>query len=233
MPDLMRAYPTATGVVEQAARDGERGQRVHTWLGRTSPRPGGGWRAGQQRASLPDATAADERLARRQARDWGRFTRNFVVQGSAAEWALCWLAAVRRDLAAVAASTTPEQRPDLVYFLHDEIMVHTPAELADPVAEIVRAGATEAGRLMFGEVGVEFAIELSIVRATPRRRRCSPIGRSRRSDPAAGGAPSARPKRAGTMARPGVCRCASRAGEVCFRVGFTHWGDPFRVTTVG
>ena len=165
MPELLRAYPMATGVVEQAARDGERGQRVHTWLGRTSPLPGEGWRAGQQRANLPDATAADERLARRQARDWGRFTRNFVVQGSAAEWALCWLAAVRRDLAAVAASTTADQRPDLVYFLHDEIMVHTPAELADPVAEIVRAGAAEAGRLMFGDVGVEFAIELSVVQS--------------------------------------------------------------------
>jgi DNA polymerase I len=85
------------------------------------------------------------------------------VQGSAAEWALCWLAAVRRDLTALAGSTTPDQRPDLVYFLHDEIMVHTPAELADPVAEIVRAGAVEAGRLMFGETGVEFAIELAVV----------------------------------------------------------------------
>jgi DNA polymerase I len=163
MPNLMRAYPAATGLVERAARDGERGQQVHTWLGRTSPPPGSGWHAGQQRANQPDAADADERRARREARDWGRFTRNFVVQGSAAEWALCWLAAVRRDLTALAGSTTPDQRPDLVYFLHDEIMVHTPAGLADPVAEIVRAGAAEAGRLMFGETGVEFAIELAVV----------------------------------------------------------------------
>jgi DNA polymerase-1 len=70
---------------------------------------------------------------------------------------------VGRGLTALAGSTTPDQRPDLVYFLHDEIMVHTPAELADPVAEIVRAGAVEAGRLMFGETGVEFAIELAVV----------------------------------------------------------------------
>ena len=116
MPNLMRAYPAATGLVERAARDGERGQRVHTWLGRTSPPPGEGWRAGQQRANLPDATAADERLARRQARDWGRFTRNFVVQGSAAEWALCWLAAVRRDLdrAGRVGDPGPAPRPGLL-----------------------------------------------------------------------------------------------------------------------
>ena len=163
MPNLMRAYPAATGLVERAARDGERGQQVHTWLGRTSPPPGPGWHAGQQRANQPDAVDADERRARREARDWGRFTRNFVVQGSAAEWALCWLAAVRRDLTVLAGSTTLDRRPDLVYFQHDEIMVHTPAELADPVAEIVRAGAAEAGRLMFGETGVEFAIELAVV----------------------------------------------------------------------
>ncbi len=162
MPNLMRAYPAATGLVESAARDGERGQQVHSWLGRTSPLPGARWWAGQQRANQQDATEADERLARREARDWGRFTRNFVVQGSAAEWALCWLAAVRRDLTALAAP--PDRRPDLVYFLHDELMVHTPAELADQVATLVRAGAAEAGRLLFGDVDVEFATELSITR---------------------------------------------------------------------
>ena len=60
-----------------------------------------GWHAVQSRASQPDATAADERRARSTARDWGRFTRNFVVQGSAAEWALCWMAALRPRLTAI------------------------------------------------------------------------------------------------------------------------------------
>ncbi len=159
MPNLMRAYPVATGLVEQAARDGERGRQVSTWLGRTSPLPGESWQTVQQRANQPDATAADERAARRQARDWGRFTRNFVVQGTAAEWALCWMAAVRRDLARLGE---PTRRPDLVYFLHDEIMVHTPAEHADQVTAIVHAGAAEAGRLLFGDFGVEFAINLAV-----------------------------------------------------------------------
>jgi len=164
MPNLMRAYPKATGVVERAAREGERGHQVMTWLGRTSPRPGEHWRTVQERAAQPDATPADQRAARRQARDWGRFTRNFVVQGSAAEWALCWMAAIRRELSALCDDPATESvgRPDLVYFLHDEIMVHTPAALADVVSKIVRAAAGEAGRLMFGDFGVEFSIELTV-----------------------------------------------------------------------
>lgn len=160
MPALLRAYPQATGVVEHAAREGERGHRVHTWLGRTSPLPGERWRAVQDRAAQPDATPADERAARRQARDWGRFTRNFVVQGTAAEWSLCWLAGIRRDLAALGS---PDRRPDLVYFLHDEVMVHAPAEHAEAAAAIVRGAAADAGRLLFGAFPVEFPIDLHVV----------------------------------------------------------------------
>ncbi len=166
MPALMRAYPRATGLVEHAAREGELGHQVSTWLGRTSPAPGEGWRQVQQRASTVEAGVADERAARSQARDWGRFTRNFVVQGSAAEWALCWLAAIRRDLGQLVPAGDPA-RPDLVYFLHDEVIVHTPADLAEQVADIVRGAAAEAGRLLFGpsdaEHGVDFPVVLSTV----------------------------------------------------------------------
>jgi DNA polymerase-1 len=163
MPRLLRSYPQATGWVEEAARAGERGEVVTTWLGRSSPPPPQAWREVQRRASLPEATAADQRRARSQARDWGRFTRNFVVQGTAAEWALCWLADLRRrlgDLGAVAG-----RRPALVYFLHDEVIVETPTELADAVADAVRAAARRAGELLFGTFPVEFALEVACVRS--------------------------------------------------------------------
>ena len=129
----------------------------------------------QARASEPDATAADERRARSTARDWGRFTRNFVVQGSAAEWSLCWMAALRGRLEAIAAdvpSTTPDARgagpvfgrsPHLVYFLHDEIIVHAPREVADEVAAAVEESARGAGRLLFGDFPVEFPLDLAVV----------------------------------------------------------------------
>lgn len=85
MPRLRRTFPAAVALVDEAARAGERGEVVTTRLGRSSPPPPDSWQQQQRRASLPDATPADERRARTQARDWGRFTRNFVVQGTAAE----------------------------------------------------------------------------------------------------------------------------------------------------
>lgn len=161
MPRLLRAYPKATGLVEEAARTGERGGTVSTWLGRTSPLPPESWRQIQRRASQPDAGAAEERRARSAAREWGRFTRNFVVQGSAAEWALCWLAQLRNQLAGLAGPG--EGMPRLIYFLHDEVMVHSPAAKAGEVAEVIRTAAEQAGELLFGTFPVEFALSIAIV----------------------------------------------------------------------
>jgi DNA polymerase-1 len=175
VPLLARAFPRAMELVDRAAGVGERGGSVTTLLGRSSPLPPPEWRAVQGRASEPDATPADERRARSTARDWGRFTRNFVVQGSAAEWSLCWMAGLRGRLATIAArvtSTTPaaessgpvfHRAPHLVYFLHDEIIVHTPREVADEVAAAVTAAAGEAGRLLFDTFPVEFPLDLAIV----------------------------------------------------------------------
>lgn len=156
MPRLATAYPRAVELVEQAARAGERGERVSTWLGRTSPPPGETWLASHDSATGEGAAAEDVRVARRVARDRGRFTRNFVVQGTAAEWALCWMASLRLRLRAI------EGRPHLVYFLHDEVMVHSPAEVAEEVAVAVRAAATEAGRLLFGELPVDFPLDVAV-----------------------------------------------------------------------
>jgi len=156
MPRLAAAYPRAVELVEQAARAGERGERVSTWLGRSSPPPGESWLESHESATGEGAGAEDVRTARRVARDRGRFTRNFVVQGTAAEWALCWMASLRLRLRAL------EGRPHLVYFLHDEVMVHSPAEVAQDVAEAVRAAAGEAGRLLFGDFPVDFPLNIAV-----------------------------------------------------------------------
>ena len=157
MPRLTRAYPRAVELVEQAARAGERGEIVSTWLGRSSPAPGPAWQEVVARAGGEEARPDDVRTARSRRRDWGRFTRNFVVQGTAAEWALCWMAALRRRLRGV------DGRPHLVFFLHDEVMVHAPAAVADEVAAAVRAAAAEAGWLLFGDSLVDFALDVAVV----------------------------------------------------------------------
>ena len=163
MPRLQRAFPRAVRLVEEAARAGERGEKVTSRLGRSSPLPGRQWAVAQSAAFAAESTDADERRARTLARDWGRFTRNFVVQASAAEWALCWMAELRNRLTALAPDAALTEAPHLVYFLHDEVIVHTPAALADAVADAVRASAAQAGRLLFGGFPVEFPVTAAIV----------------------------------------------------------------------
>ena len=163
MPRLTRAFPRAIRLVEEAARAGERGEVVTSRLGRSSPRPGSAWLAAQSAASGADSTDAEERRARSQARDWGRFTRNFVVQASAAEWALCWMAELRKQLSGMTPDRRLEDGPHLVYFLHDEVIVHTPAELAERTAAAVTDAAAQAGRLLFGGFPVEFPVTAAVV----------------------------------------------------------------------
>lgn len=172
VPTLRRVFPAAMRLVDQAADTGERGGTVTTWLGRSSPTAEVEWQAMQAAASLPDATRRDEEAARRAARDRGRFTRNFIVQGTAAEWALAWLAEIRRRLAAfdpVEPAHTAYQScpvfaglPHLAFFLHDEIIVHTPAVHADAVAAAVTESAHAAARLLFGDGAVDFLLDLHI-----------------------------------------------------------------------
>lgn len=163
LPRLAKAYPRAIDFVEQAARAGERGEIVTTQLGRSSPPPSQGWRDAQSQAHGETANQADTSRARSQARAWGRFTRNFVVQGTAAEWALCWLAALRRGLHDIGGGARFTDAPHLVFFLHDELVVHSPVGLADRVAGELEAAASEAGRLLFGDLPAEFPLTIAIV----------------------------------------------------------------------
>lgn len=172
LPRLRRTFPRAMQLVDDAARTGEEGGVVHTWLGRTSPTAGESWRALQSRASDAAASGIDETRARRSARDRGRFTRNFVVQGTAAEWALAWLADLRSRLArfpevdaahaAPASGPVFHRAPHLAFFLHDEIVVHTPLAHADAVADAVREAAAFAGRLLFGAFPIDFPLDLRV-----------------------------------------------------------------------
>ncbi len=163
MPRLTQRYPRAIGLVEEAARAGERGEVVRTLLGRGSPLPSAEW--ADRPADLgeaPDEDGGSRQDRDRQRRAWGRFTRNFVVQGTAAEWALCWLADLRNRLWELGEGDF-HARPHLVFFLHDEVLVHTPERLVAEVAEAVRQAAAEAGRLLFGAFPVDFPLDVSVV----------------------------------------------------------------------
>lgn len=160
VPRLARRFPDAMALVEAAARTGEAGGVVDTLLGRSSPRPSDDPGAvGTAAGALPPEMGV--RPADRDARSWGRFTRNFVVQGTAAEWALCWMGALRRRLHARWGAGV--DAPHLVFFLHDEVVVHAPTEVADEVADLVTESAVEAGRLLFGDAPVAFPVTVAVV----------------------------------------------------------------------
>ncbi|MGY1681677.1 bifunctional 3'-5' exonuclease/DNA polymerase [Geodermatophilus sp. SYSU D01176] len=165
LPRLARRYPRAIGLVEEAARAGERGEVVHTLLGRGSPRPTGAWAERAVALGEPAEAAGSREDRDRHRRAWGRFTRNFVVQGTGAEWALCWLADLRNRLWRLGGAEPLEQRPHLVFFLHDEVVVHTPEHLAAEVVEEVRRAAATAGRLLFGGFPVDFPLDVAVVRS--------------------------------------------------------------------
>ena len=173
---LRQRFPDAAGFVEAAARAGEEGRVVRSVLGRTCPPPSANWRALTEEAADPDAER-DPR-AGQASRARGRFTRNFVVQASAADWALVLLVTLRAELAkTMRVSETSDEpssgpptslaagrnRPELVFFQHDEVIVHCPQEQADAVVAAVTHAATVASRLVFGQTRVAFPLSTVVV----------------------------------------------------------------------
>lgn len=170
VPRLRRAFPQAMSLVDEAARIGEDGGVVSTMLGRGSPAPDEDWRRAQALASDPGVDPGHERAARASARERGRFTRNFVVQGTAAEWALLWLAEIRHRLGALppasvsapAAGRAFSERAHLVFFLHDEVLVHAPGDQADSVATLLQDAADAATARLFPGFAIDVPLDVRV-----------------------------------------------------------------------
>ncbi|MFC4494827.1 bifunctional 3'-5' exonuclease/DNA polymerase [Streptomyces ovatisporus] len=158
---LRRRFPLAVAYVDDAARAGEEGRLVRTHLGRTCPPAGSGatgdgadegaaWEGGGE---VPESPTGAGTAAAARAR--GRFTRNFVVQGSAADWAVLMLAALRQELTGLEA--------ELVFFQHDEVIVHCPAAEAEEVRKAISTAGERAGRAAFGGTPVRFPFSTAVV----------------------------------------------------------------------
>jgi DNA polymerase-1 len=151
---LRHRFPRAARYVESAARAGEEGRVVRSALGRTCPPPSAAWRG---LTASPDDPDGDEAAAGRSLRARGRFTRNFVVQASAADWATVLLADLRNRLADSGGEA------GLVFFQHDEVIVHCPQAEAGAVEAAIGEAADAAGRLVFGPGPVRFPVTTAIV----------------------------------------------------------------------
>jgi DNA polymerase-1 len=138
---LRQSYPKAWAYVETAARTGETGGLVRSWLGRTCP-------PSDLVSSWTDEGASG--------RARGRFTRNFVIQGTAAEWAATLMAMLRTQLWDTAA--------ELVFFQHDEVIVHCPLEEVPGVEAALEEAAQRTGELLFGaDSAVRFPLSVAVV----------------------------------------------------------------------
>ena len=74
-----------------------------------------------------------------------------------------WSTIRRQRLREIGGNAWLTEAPHLVFFLHDEIVVHTPASMTEEVVEAVNAAAAEAGRLLFGNIPVEFPLTVAVV----------------------------------------------------------------------
>jgi DNA polymerase-1 len=119
------AYPRALAYLRAAEEAGRTGQDLRTYGGRLlRMRPG-----------------------------WGRFARNAMVQGAAAELFKAWAATVRARLPAGA---------QIVLCLHDELLVHTPAAVADVTATVVSDALASTASWWAAGSGVRFVADVSV-----------------------------------------------------------------------
>jgi DNA polymerase-1 len=136
------SYPRAMAYLRAADEDGRAGRAVMTYGGRRVP-------VWEMPAGLDEAQARAVAAAR------GRFTRNAVVQGAAAELFKAWAATVRLAVRDAGAR--------IVLCLHDELLVETPREQADQVAEQVLSSLESTAARWFGSTRVRFVADIRIV----------------------------------------------------------------------
>lgn len=141
---LERAYPVAMALLEEAAAAGRAGEDVVTIGGR------------RVRMWVDESVEGDLDRARNVAAARGRFARNALIQGAAAEFFKVWAVTVR--------ARTKRLGAEIVLCLHDELLVQCPAEVAGEVADLVQASLDEATGRWSVNPGVRFVVDVSVVR---------------------------------------------------------------------
>jgi DNA polymerase-1 len=133
---LRAAYPVAMAYLDEADRAAQVGRDLRTYGGR-----------------LVRMRVADDRSG---AAAMGRYGRNAMVQGAAAELFKVWAVTVRARGAALRAT--------VVLCLHDELLVHAPAEHGDAVAALVDDALQEAAHRWAPDASVRFVADTSVIR---------------------------------------------------------------------
>jgi DNA polymerase-1 len=154
LKDLERAYPVAMELLDRAYADGVARRPVRTWGGRLIRFGGVPVPALEPGAPEPSGSAEFSATGADGAR--GRYARNAIIQGSAAELFKAWAATVRHAVRPLGGQ--------IVLCLHDELIVHVPERDAEAAAAAVESTLTSAARTWAGTDEVRFVADTSIVR---------------------------------------------------------------------
>ncbi len=140
---LELAYPVAMRYLTEADLAGQVGRDIRTYGGRLI-------RMGSRRTDLNDR----ERRSRAAAR--GRYGRNAMVQGAAAEFFKVWAVMVRARASVLDAR--------IVMCLHDELLVHAPIEHGAAVADLINECLAAAARHWAPDDAVRFVADVSTIK---------------------------------------------------------------------
>jgi DNA polymerase-1 len=138
--DMERAYPVALAYLRAAEEAGRTGTDIRTYGGRLL-----------RLNRIRDNGELDERYP---ASAWGRFARNAVVQGAAAELFKAWAGTVRAGLR--------DLDGQIVLCLHDELLLHVPATAADDAAALLHAALAGTASWWAAGSAVQFVADVSI-----------------------------------------------------------------------
>jgi DNA polymerase-1 len=139
---LEAAYPVAMAYLAEGDRAGQVGRSLRTYGGRAIP------------MAAADG-AMGEREARSRAAAQGRYGRNALVQGAAAELFKVWAVTVRARGAPLDAR--------IVLCLHDELLVHVPVERGDAAARLVAECLQEAAHRWAPDTTVRFVADIGVI----------------------------------------------------------------------
>ncbi|MHB8246240.1 MAG: DNA polymerase [Acidimicrobiales bacterium] len=140
---LEAAYPVAMAYLADADRSGQAGRDLRTYGGRLIP------------MTSVDPGEVGVREARGIAAAQGRYGRNALVQGAAAELFKVWAVTVR--------ARGSRHGAQIVLCLHDELLVHVPAERADAAAQLFDDCLQEAVRAWAPDDSVRFLADIAVI----------------------------------------------------------------------
>jgi len=140
---LELAYPVAMRYLTEADLAGQVGRDIRTYGGRLVRMGSGGDNDRNDRDNRSRAAAQ------------GRYGRNAMVQGAAAEFFKVWAVTVRSRASSFGA--------EIALCLHDELLVHAPTEHGDAVADLLVVCLDEAAAHWAPSDAVRFVAEVGVI----------------------------------------------------------------------